>query len=95
MLIVELLGIFDVVGAEREDPVLIRVDIDCQKGEAWIMRLVFYDKYDVEAGSVTIRDEVTDFQCPLKTYSYRMQLINGGMTHFHFHSVTVQEIESV
>ena len=57
------------------------------------MRLVFYDKYDVEAGSVTVRDEETDFQCPLRTYSYRMQLINGGMTHFHFHSVTIQEIE--
>lgn len=71
----------------------VSVDIDCKEGEAWIIRLIFYDKYDVEAGSVTVRDEETDFQCPLRTYSYRMQLINGGMTHFHFHSVTIQEIE--
>ena len=56
------------------------------------MRLVFYDKYDVEAGSVTIRDEVTDFQCPLNTYSYEMQLINGGLTGFHYHSIVIQEI---
>ena len=69
------------------------VDIDCREGEAWIVRLVFYDKYDVEAGSVTIRETGTSFRCPLKTYSYRMQLINSGMTRFRFHSIDVQEVE--
>lgn len=71
----------------------IEVDIECDEGEAWQVRLVFYDKYDAEAGFVSIRDEITDFQCPLNTYSYRMQLINGGMTHFHFHSIVIREIE--
>ena len=28
----------------------------------------------------------------LKTYSYRMQLINGGTGGFHFHSIVIQEI---
>ena len=27
-----------------------------------------------------------------KTYSYRMQLINGGVTRFHFHSIVIQEV---
>ena len=67
----------------------VTVDIDCQEGEAWMVRLVFYDKYDAEAGSAAIRDRVTDFQCPLNTDSYEMQLINGGMTQFHFHFVEI------
>lgn len=71
----------------------IEVDIDCPEKEAWQMRLVFYDKYDLEAGYISIRDKITDFKCPIKTYSYRMQLINGGMTEFHFHSVVIREIE--
>lgn len=70
----------------------ITVNIDCPEDEAWLMRLVFYDRYEVEAGSVAIRERVTDFRCPLKTYSYRLQLINGGMTRFHFHCVTIQEL---
>lgn len=71
----------------------ITVNIDCAEGENWLMRLVFYDRYEVEAGTIAIRERVTNFRCPLKTYSYRLQLINGGMTHFHFHSVVIQEIE--
>lgn len=71
----------------------IIVNIDCIEGENWLMRLVFYDRYEMEAGAVAIRDRVTNFKCPLKTYSYRLQLINGGMTHFHFHSVVIREIE--
>lgn len=78
---------------DGESEYRMTVNIDCQEGEEWIVRLIFYDKYDVEAGSVTIRDEVTEFQCPLKTYSYRMQLINGGMTRFHFHSIEIEEAE--
>ncbi len=30
---------------------------------------------------------------PLRTYSYSMQLINGGMTCFRFHFIEIQEIE--
>ena len=56
------------------------------------LRLIFYDRYEIEAGSVTIRDKEQDFQCPLKTYSYRMQLVNAGTSEFHFHSVVIQEI---
>ncbi len=70
----------------------ITVHIDCLPDEAWLARIVFYDRYESEAGSMILRDKVTEFQCPLKTYSYRLQLINGGMTQFHFHSIVIQEI---
>ena len=62
------------------------------QNENCLVRLVFYDRYELEAGSITLRDKTTEFQCPLKTYSYRMQLINGGVTKFHFHSVVIEEI---
>ncbi|MDO5403436.1 MAG: accessory Sec system protein Asp3, partial [Eubacteriales bacterium] len=69
------------------------IDMDVPKGEKCLVRLVFYDRYEVEAGSITIRDKTAAFKCPLKTYSYRMQLINGGVNGFHFHSIIIQEIE--
>lgn len=78
---------------DGENEYKMSVDIDCQDDEAWIIRLLFYDKYDAEAGSVTIRESETSFQCPLQTYSYRMQLINSGMTRFHFHSIEIEEVE--
>ncbi len=70
----------------------ITIHIECPIGGAWLARLMFYDRYETEAGSVIIRDKVTDFQCPLKTYSYRLQLINGGMTRFCFHSIVIKEV---
>ena len=70
----------------------ISVNIDTPEGENCLIRLVFYDRYEVEAGSLTLRDKETIFRCPLKTYSYRLQLINGGVTNFHFHSVVIQEV---
>lgn len=71
----------------------IMVNIDCLENEAWLVRLVFFDKYDVEIGDVFVRDKAVDFRCPIKTYSYRLQLVNGGMTWFHFHSIVIREME--
>ncbi len=68
------------------------VNIDCPKGEQWLVRLLFFDRYGTEAGSLAVRERKVDFRCPLKTYSYRMQLINGGMTGFRFHSIVIQEV---
>ncbi len=70
----------------------ITINIDVPEGENVLARLVYYDRYEVEAGSLTLRDKETVFRCPLKTYSYRLQLINGGVTNFHFHSVVIQEL---
>ena len=70
----------------------ITINIDTPERENCLVRLVFYDRYEVEAGSLTIRDKETIFRCPLKTYSYRLQLINGGVTKFNFHSVVIQEV---
>lgn len=71
------------------------VNIDCEEKEHFLIRLVFYDKYDKEVGFVNIRDQVTDFKCPIQTYSYKMQLINSGMTHFYFHYVVLRDITAI
>lgn len=70
----------------------ITLNADVGEGENLLGRLVFYDRYGVEAGTLTLRDKVTDFRCPLKTYSYKLQLINGGVTKLCFHTIVIQEI---
>jgi accessory Sec system protein Asp3 len=70
----------------------ITVHIDCEVPEGCLVRLVFYDRYEVEAGKLTVKGNEMDFKCPLKTYSYRMQLINGGISEFRFHSIVIQEV---
>lgn len=70
----------------------ISLDAVAEPLDGLIMRLVFYDRYDSEAGSQIVRDGEADFQCPLKTFSYEVQLINAGATEFHFHSIIIMEI---
>ena len=70
----------------------IIINADVLDGEICLGRLVFYDRYEMEAGNMILRDKVTEFRCPLKTYSYRLQLINGGVTKLHFHSIEIQEL---
>ena len=77
---------------DGEEEYQISVQIDTKEDECCLVRLVFLDRYEMEAGSVTFRDKEGTFRCPLKTYSYKLQLINGGMTSFNFHSITIQEI---
>ncbi len=70
----------------------IRLNASVEPADGLLMKLIFYDRYDSEAGSQIIRDREDEFQCPLKTFSYEVQLINAGATHFHFHSIIITEI---
>lgn len=77
---------------DGESTYQIIINADVPEGENCLGRLVFYDRYEMEAGSLILRDKVTDFKCPLKTYSYRLQLVNGGVTKLNFHSIEIQEL---
>ncbi len=79
---------------DGESTYRIRVNIDQGPVGKCMVRLVFYDKYENEAESLTLREDVTTFRCPLKTYSYRVQLVNGGTDSFCFHSIEIQEIDN-
>ena len=70
----------------------ITINLDTEDKGICLGRLLYYDRYGVEAGSLTLRDRETVFRCPLKTYSYCLQLINAGVTKFHFHSIVIQEV---
>ncbi len=72
----------------------ISINISGPDIESCIVRLVFYDRYEQEAGSLILTEKEQDFKCPLKTYSYSIQLINGGMDRFVFHSITISELIS-
>lgn len=71
----------------------ISLDASAEPADGLLLKLIFYDRYDVEAGSQIVRDGEADFQCPLKTFSYELQLINAGAAQFHFHSIMIREIE--
>lgn len=70
----------------------ISSSIDCPEDEKYLLRLVFFDRFENEVDSVSVWERTENFKCPLKTYSYRLQLINGGLTSFRFHSVVIREI---
>ncbi len=56
-----------------------------------LIKITFYDRYENVAESIIMRDNEMDFKCPLKTYSFTIQLISAGSTHFHFHSLVLTE----
>ncbi len=78
---------------DGESKYRIHVDMETEGQGSCLVRLVFYDRYETEAGSLIVRDTHMDFQCPLKTYSYQMQLINGGITALHYHYITIEELD--
>lgn len=78
---------------DGESAYQITINIDTVENENCLVRLVFYDRYEMEVGSINLRDRVTCFKCPLKTYSYRLQLINAGVTKLNYHSIVIQEME--
>lgn len=77
---------------DGEEKYEITINLDVIGEGQCIGELIFFDRYDLPAGHVVLRDRVTSFRCPLKTYSYSLQLINAGCTHFDFHSVVIREI---
>ena len=73
----------------------ICLDASAEPRGGLILEIIFYDRYDVEAGIQIIRDGEADFRCPLRTFSYEVQLVNGGATRFHFHSIVITEMSNV
>lgn len=67
-------------------------NIDQIAGGSCLFKLIFFDRFEEEVGQTIIWDSGTIFKCPMPTYSYCLQLINGGMTSFHFHSIVIREI---
>lgn len=57
-----------------------------------ILRVVFIDRYDNEFDSIILRDKNSMFRPPITMYSYRIELINGGLKEFTFESLILREV---
>lgn len=70
----------------------ISLDADADVEDGLLLRLLYFDRYDEEVGSQIVRDGAAEFRCPLKAYSYEVQLIAAGAKRFHFHAITITEV---
>lgn len=70
----------------------ISIKIDYPDTGNCILKLVFFDKFDVETGSMIMKAQNMTFRCPLKTFSYRIQLMNAGTSTLHFHYIMIKEV---
>lgn len=70
----------------------ICANIDTENASEILIRLVYFDRYGEEIGNDVITGLIGEFQCPLRTYSYELQLISGGVTRMDFHSIIIQEV---
>ncbi|MCR4740342.1 MAG: accessory Sec system protein Asp3 [Lachnospiraceae bacterium] len=68
------------------------ISVNIEGLEGMIVRLSFLDRYGQEFDGLIIRGKEMDFRCPLKTYSYNMQLISGGGHYFRFHNIIISEL---
>ena len=57
-----------------------------------MLRIIFFDRYDVQAQSIIVRDKKAFFKPSIRTYSYRIELINGGNADFTFKSLVIKEV---
>ena len=78
-----------IIDGEGKYHIVVDLDSDIPKGI--FLRLDFLGKNGEEAGSFIVDQPEMDFQCPLKTYSYKAELICAGGHTFHFHSFTISE----
>lgn len=71
----------------------LETDISMDVNEGVFVRLVFFNKYDIEVGHITVRDKAKRFRCPLATHKYEIHLVNAGAKKITFHSITIREVE--
>lgn len=57
-----------------------------------MLRIVFYDRYDEIVDSTVMRDRMTILKPPIQTYSYSIELVNGGFADFVFDSLIIREV---
>lgn len=66
--------------------------LDDDETAGLMLRIIFYGRYDEVAGSIIVREPNAIFKPPITTYSYSIQLINGGATEFIFESLVLREV---
>ena len=80
------------IDGERAYSITTDIAYNHPESKELMLRIVFYDRYDVEAESIIVRENHAVFQPSIKTYSYCIELINGGNADFTFRSLVLKEV---
>ena len=72
------------IDGERAYSIAVNIDYHNSESEALMLRIIFFDRYDAQAQSIIVRDKKAFFKPSIRTYSYRIELINGGNADFTF-----------
>lgn len=80
------------IDGERAYSITLHIELNNADSDALMLRIIFYDRYDKEADSMIVRDKRAFFKPSIKTYSYCVELINGGNADFRFHSFEIKEV---
>ena len=80
------------IDGERAYSIAVNIDYHNSESEALMLRIIFFDRYDVQAQSIIVRDKKAFFKPSIRTYSYRIELINGGNADFTFKSLVIKEV---
>ena len=70
------------IDGERAYSIAVNIDYHNSESEALMLRIIFFDRYDAQAQSIIVRDKKAFFKPSIRTYSYRIELINGGNADF-------------
>lgn len=80
------------IDGERAYSIAVNIDYHNSESEALMLRIIFFDRYDAQAQSIIVRDKKAFFKPSIRTYSYRIELINGGNADFTFKSLVIKEV---
>lgn len=80
------------IDGESAYSITLNIDYNSADSEALMLRIIFYDRYDNETKSTIVRDNKAYFLPPITTYSYSVELINGGNADFTFKSIIIKEV---
>lgn len=80
------------IDGERAYEITTDLSYNSKESRELMLRIVFYDRYDKEAESLIVRGGRAVFQPSIKTYSYCVELINGGNADFTFRSLVLREV---
>ncbi|MBQ1901397.1 MAG: accessory Sec system protein Asp3 [Lachnospiraceae bacterium] len=77
---------------DGEESYRIHLDVDMDIPNGLMLRFRFYQKNGTAEGTYILRGTDGVFRCPIRTYYYDVELIEAGAHHFHFHSMTLEEV---
>ena len=69
----------------------MNIDYHNSESEALMLRIIFFDRYDVQAQSIIVRDKKAVFKPSIRTYSYRIELIMVEMLILLFFMIFIQK----